>query len=59
MMKHKPDWEKILQILIVITFVTILGLMVFLKVWVVINYGDMPITEVPSWAIPWLTNGGR
>ena len=55
----KPDWEKILQILIVITYVTILGLMVFLKVWVVINYGDMPITEVPSWAIPWLTNGGR
>lgn len=58
-MKNKPDWEKILQILIVITFVAILGLMVFLKVWVVINYGDMPITEVPSWAIPWLTNGGR
>lgn len=58
-MKNKPDWEKILQILIVITFVTILGLMVFLKVWVIINYGDMPITEVPSWAIPWLTNGGR
>ena len=58
-MKNKPDWENILQILIVITFITILGLMVFLKVWVVINYGDMPITEVPSWAIPWLTNGGR
>ena len=58
-MKNKYDWEKILQILIVITFATILGLMVFLKVWVVINYGDMPITEVPSWAIPWLTNGGR
>ena len=58
-MKHKPDWEKILQILIVIIFIAILGLMVFLKVWVVINYGDMPITEVPSWAIPWLTNGGR
>ena len=58
-MKNKPDWEKILQILIVITFVAILGLMVFLKVWVVINYGDMPISEVPSWAIPWLTNGGR
>ena len=58
-MKNKPDWENILQILIVITFAMILGLMVFLKVWVVINYGDMPITEVPSWAIPWLTNGGR
>ena len=58
-MKNKPDWENILQILIVITFIAILGLIVFLKVWVVINYGDMPITEVPSWAIPWLTNGGR
>lgn len=57
-MKNKPDWENILKILIVITFTMILGLMVFLKVWVVINYGDMPITEVPSWAIPWLTNGG-
>lgn len=56
-MKNKPDWENILQILIVITFVTILGVMVFLKVWVVINYGDMPITEVPSWAIPWITDG--
>ena len=56
-MKNKPDWENILQILIVITFVTILGVMFFLKVWVVINYGDMPITEVPSWAIPWITDG--
>lgn len=59
MMKNKPDWEKIIQILTIIIFATILGLMVFLKVWVVINYGDMPITEVPSWAIPWLINEGR
>lgn len=58
-MKNKPDWEKIIQILTIIIFATILGLMVFLKVWVVINYGDMPITEVPSWAIPWLINEGR
>ena len=58
-MKNKFSWEDVLKILIVITFVTILGLMVFLKVWVVINYGDMPITEVPSWTIPWLSNGGR
>ena len=59
MMKNKPDWEKIIQILTIIIFATILGLMVFLKVWVVINYGDMPITEVPSWTIPWLINEGR
>lgn len=58
MMKNKPDWKKIIQILTIIIFATILGLMVFLKVWVVINYGDMPITEVPSWAIPWLINEG-
>lgn len=58
-MKNKFDWGNVLWILIVITFVAILGLMIFLKVWIVINYGDMPITEVPSWAIPWLTNGGK
>lgn len=58
-MKNKFDWGNVLWILIVIAFVAILGLMIFLKVWIVINYGDMPITEVPSWVIPWLTNGGR
>lgn len=58
-MKNRFDWGNVLWILIVIAFVAILGLMIFLKVWIVINYGDMPITEVPSWVIPWLTNGGR
>lgn len=56
---NKPNWEKLLQILIIITFVAILGLMVFLKVWVIVNYGDMPISEVPSWAIPWIMGGER
>lgn len=56
---NKPNWEKLLQILIIITFVAILGLMVFLKVWVIVNYGDMPISDVPSWAIPWIMGGER
>lgn len=56
---NKPNWERLLQILIIITFVAILGLMVFLKVWVIVNYGDMPISEVPSWAIPWIMGGER
>ena len=25
-----------------------------IEVWVVNEYGDLPITEVPSWTIPWL-----
>lgn len=58
-MKNKLDWNKILHVLLVIICAVILGLMAFLKVWVIIEYGDMPISEVPSWAIPWLTNFGR
>lgn len=58
-MKNKFDWNKILHVLLVIICAVILGLMAFLKVWVIIEYGDMPISEVPSWAIPWLTNFGR
>ena len=58
-MKNKFDWGNVLWILIVIAFVAILGLMIFLKVWIVINYGDISITEVPSWVISWLINGER
>lgn len=41
----------------ILALIALVGIVV-LKIWVVIEYGDMPITEVPSWAIPWLTGGG-
>ena len=58
-MKNKLDWNKILHVLLVIICAVILGLMAFFFFFVIIEYGDMPISEVPSWAIPWLTNFGR
>ena len=60
MKKPKIDWQLIGIIAMVVVFVLIIGLCVFLKIWVFCEYGDLPITEVPSWAIPWLINqGGR
>ena len=58
-MKHKPDWSLILWITFIVIFAVAIVVCIILKIWVICEYGDMPITEVPSWAIPWLTNGGR
>ena len=56
----KPTKDDIvfgLQVAGIIVLIAIIGLCAFLKIWVYMEYGDMPITEVPTWAIPWLTNG--
>lgn len=59
MKKKKIDWQLVGTIAFLIAFLLIMAVVVFLKVWVICEYGDMPITEVPSWAIPWLTGGGQ
>ena len=59
MKKNKIDWQLVGVIAFLIIFAVIMAIVVILKVWVLCEYGDMPITEVPAWAIPWLTGGGR
>ena len=56
-MKKKIDWKLILYIFMIVICIIAIAVCAFLKIWVFVEYGDMPITEVPSWAIPWLTNG--
>ena len=53
-MKHKPDWDMIFWFVVIIGFCLLMVTVVVLKIWVIVEYGSMPITEVPSWAIPWL-----
>ena len=57
MKKKKIDWDVVLYISLCVIALIAVIVCVVLKIWVLIEYGDMPITEVPSWAIPWLTNG--
>ena len=56
-MKKKIDWDVVLYVYLMIIIALAIIVCVVLKIWVICEYGDMPITEVPSWAIPWLTNG--
>ena len=56
-MKKKIDWDVVLYVSLMIIIALAIIVCVVLKIWVICEYGDMPITEVPSWAIPWLTNG--
>ena len=56
-MKKKIDWDVVLYASLMIIIALAIIVCVVLKIWVICEYGDMPITEVPSWAIPWLTNG--
>lgn len=58
MKKKKIDWGVVIYTLLIVIFLIVFIVCIVLKIWVLIEYGDMPITEVPSWAIPWLTNGG-
>ena len=55
--KKKIDWELVSVITFLVIFAIVMIIVVVLKIWVCMEYGDMPITEVPSWAIPWLTGG--
>ena len=54
MKKKKIDWDFVLYISLIVIILLAVIVCVVLKIWVLIEYGDMPITEVPSWAIPWL-----
>lgn len=48
----------ILLILGLICFIGIIGIFVMIIiVWV--NYGNLPITEVPSWALWFMFGGGK
>lgn len=58
-MKNKPDWDVILYFSFTVIIAVAMIVCIILKIWVIMEYGDMPISEVPSWTIPWLTNGGR
>ena len=53
----KINWTEVLMVLCVVLFLIFVCLCTFIKIWVIVEYGGMPITEVPSWAIPWLTGG--
>lgn len=39
----------------------VLALVAAVVIWLyaLINYGGKPITEIPSWAIPFIIGGGR
>lgn len=53
--KNKLDWKSILLIILyIIIIIAVIGFFVFLRIWVYMEYGDVPISEVPSWAIPYL-----
>ena len=56
-MKNKPDWEMIGGIVFIILVLAVLIVCAVLYFWVLSEYGDTPISEVPSWAIPWLMLG--
>ena len=56
MTNKKIDWQLVGTIAFIVVTILILAIVVVLKVWVICEYGDTPISEVPTWAIPWLTN---
>ena len=56
MTNKKIDWQLVGTIAFIIVTILILAIVVVLKVWVICEYSDTPILEVPTWAIPWLTN---
>ena len=45
--------------ILVVYFLPLLLVIAYIVVWIYVHieFGDMPITEVPSWTIPFLTGG--
>lgn len=54
MKNKKIDWQLVGTIAFIVVTILILVIVVVLKVWVFCEYADTPISEVPSWVIPWL-----
>lgn len=57
-MKKKINWQLALYIALIAIGLTVIILYIAIKIWVIMEYGDLPISEVPTWAIPWIMNGG-
>ena len=51
--KIKDNWDKIFTIGIFSVVIIIL----LLRIIVISKYGNLPISEVPAWAIPFFTGG--
>ena len=56
MENNKPDYRGIGLTILAILSIIVLVICMAIKIWVVCEYGDKPITEVPSWTIVWLDN---
>ena len=46
------------KIILLLFSLAILFVICFIEIFVWINYGDLPINEIPSWAL-WFMFGGR
>ena len=56
-MGKKINWQLALYIALIAVGLTAIILCIAIKIWVIMEYGDLPISEVPTWAIPWIMNG--
>ena len=56
--KKKIDWELVIYIAIIA--IGLIGIIAYvvIKVWVIMEYGGLPISEVPAWAVPWIMDRG-
>lgn len=55
---NKNDLIDWLRIILCIICLIIAVVCLVIKIWVIYEYADTPISEVPSWAWFWLQNGG-
>lgn len=56
MKNNKPDYKGIGLTILAIISIIVLVICMAIKIWVVCEYGDKPITEVPAWTLVWLDN---
>ena len=49
------DWLRIIFCIVVLIVAVVC---IVIKFWVIYEYADTPISEVPTWAWFWLQNGG-
>lgn len=49
------DWLRIIFCIVILIVAVVC---IVIKFWVIYEYADTPISEVPTWAWFWLQNGG-
>lgn len=50
----KKSKSEIITTIIYGSLIAVMVICLIIKVWVVVEFADVPLSDIPAWALPWL-----